>query len=90
MKTRNVITIIAMLVAVAKNIFWQVASTVSVGSTSYFEEIILSETGVTFKIGASMNGRALAQTAVTLDSNAITKRHNRNFNETAERRFLFI
>jgi hypothetical protein len=57
----------------AKNIFWQVAGTVSVGTTSHFEGVILSQTGITFKTGASMTGRALAQTAVILDSNAITK-----------------
>lgn len=57
----------------AKNIFWQVAGTVTIGTTSHFEGIILSQTGITFKTGASMNGRALAQTAVILDANAITK-----------------
>ena len=58
--------------AQAKNIFWQVAGTVSLGTTSHFEGIILSKTGITFKTGASMNGRALAQTAVILDKNAVT------------------
>ena len=59
--------------AQAKNIFWQVAGTVALGTTSHFEGIILSNTGITFKTGASMNGRALAQTAVILDKNAITE-----------------
>jgi hypothetical protein len=59
--------------AQAKNIFWQVAGTVSLGTTSHFEGIILSKTGITFKTGASINGRALAQTAVILDKNAITE-----------------
>ena len=59
--------------AQAKNIFWQVAGTVSLGTTSHFEGIILSKTGITFKTGASMNGRALAQTAVILDKNAVTE-----------------
>lgn len=69
----NAVNITLIGGAQAKNIFWQVAGTVSVGTTSHFEGIILSKTGVTFKTGASMNGRALAQTAVILDSNAITK-----------------
>ncbi len=56
-----------------KNIFWQVAGTVTIGTGSHFEGIILSQTGITFQTGASMNGRALAQTAVILDANAITK-----------------
>lgn len=59
--------------AQAKNIFWQVAGTVALGTTSHFEGIILSKTGVTFGTGASMNGRALAQTAVILDGNTIVK-----------------
>ena len=59
--------------ALAKNIFWQVAGQVTLGTTSHFEGIILSMTGITFQTGASLNGRALAQTAVVLDSNAVTK-----------------
>jgi hypothetical protein len=59
--------------AQAKNIFWQVAGAVSLGSTSHFEGNILSMTGITFLTGASMNGRALAQTAVILDANTLTK-----------------
>jgi hypothetical protein len=59
--------------AQAKNIFWQVAGQATFGTTSHFEGIVLSMTGVNFQTGASMNGRALAQTAVILDGNAITK-----------------
>jgi hypothetical protein len=59
--------------AQAKNIFWQVAGQATLGTTSHFEGIILSMTGVTFQTGASITGRALAQTAVILDSNAVTK-----------------
>ena len=57
--------------AQAKNIFWQVAGTVTLGTTSHFEGIILSMTGITFQTGASFKGRALAQTAVILDGNAV-------------------
>jgi len=60
--------------AQAKNIFWQVAGQVTLGTTSHFEGIILSMTGITLQTGASLNGQALAQTAVILDSNAVTKR----------------
>ena len=59
--------------ALAKNIFWQVAGQVTFGPASHFEGIILSKKGITFQTGASMNGRALAQTAVVLDKNIITK-----------------
>jgi hypothetical protein len=58
--------------AQAKNIFWQVAGQATVGTTAHFEGIILSMTGITFQTGASLNGRALAQTAVILDGSTIT------------------
>lgn len=59
--------------AQAKNIFWQVAGQVTLGTTTHFEGVILSMTGITLQTGGTMNGRALAQTAVVLDSNAVTK-----------------
>ena len=59
--------------AQAKNIFWQVAGTASIGTNSHFEGNLLSMTGITFLTGASFHGRALAQTAVILDSNTITE-----------------
>jgi hypothetical protein len=59
--------------AQAKNIFWQVSGNATLGTTSHFEGVILSKTGITFQTGASISGRALAQTAVILDSNAVTK-----------------
>jgi len=59
--------------AQAKNIFWQLAGTATFGTTSHFEGIILSMTGITFQTGASFKGRALAQTAVVLDANIVTK-----------------
>jgi uncharacterized protein (TIGR02145 family) len=57
--------------AQAKNIFWQVAGQATFGTTSHFEGIILSLTGITFQTGASFKGRALAQTGVTLNANNI-------------------
>jgi Ice-binding-like/Bacterial Ig-like domain len=59
--------------AQAKNIFWQVAGQATFGTTSHVEGVILSMTGITFQTGASMNGIGLAQTAIVLDGNAITK-----------------
>ena len=58
--------------ALAKNIFWQVAGDVTVGTTAHFEGVLLCQTGITFKTGASLKGRALAQTAVVLDGNVVT------------------
>lgn len=59
--------------ALAKNIFWQVSGEATFGTTSHFEGVILSMTGITFQTGASVNGLLLAQTAVILDANAVTK-----------------
>lgn len=59
--------------AQVKNIFWQVAGAVTLGTTSHFEGTILSKTGITLQTGSSLNGRALAQTSVILDKSKITK-----------------
>ena len=59
--------------AQAKNIFWQVAGAVSLGTTSHFEGIILGKTGINLQTGASINGRLLAQTAVTLQKNTVKR-----------------
>jgi hypothetical protein len=59
--------------AQAKNIFWQVAGQVTLGANSHFEGIILSKTAVTMQTGATMNGRALAQTQVALQQATITQ-----------------
>jgi hypothetical protein len=56
-----------------KNIFWQIAGQATLGTTSHFEGILLSQTGITFQTGSSMKGRALAQTAVVLDASTIVK-----------------
>jgi|SRR5665647_1331451 len=57
--------------ALAKNIFWQVAGAVTLGTTSHFEGNILGQTGINLQTGASINGRMLAQTAVTLQMNTV-------------------
>jgi Ice-binding-like len=58
--------------AQAKNIVWQVAGTVDMGATSHSEGVILCKTSITLETGASMNGRLMAQTAVTLAANTVT------------------
>jgi len=60
--------------AQAKNIFWQVGggTGVTLGTTSVFNGNILAIKAIVVKTGATLNGRALAQTAVTLDANAVT------------------
>jgi hypothetical protein len=58
--------------AQAKNIIWQVAGQTTLGTTSIFNGTILCQTAIVLNNGATLNGRALAQTAVTLIGNTIT------------------
>ena len=59
--------------AQAKNIFWQVSSSATLGTNSIFMGTILSLQSVTLDTGAALTGRALARNgAVTLDTNAVT------------------
>jgi len=58
--------------AQARNVFWQVAGKATLGTASDFKGIILSQTLISLDTGTTMNGRALAQTAVTLNATAIT------------------
>lgn len=58
--------------AQAKNVFWQVAGQATIGTSADFKGIILAKTLISLNTGAVMNGRALAQTAVTLNATEIT------------------
>jgi hypothetical protein len=59
--------------AQAKNIFWQVGGGVGVeiGTTAHVEGTLLAAKAIHLRTGASLNGRALAQTAVTLAQNKV-------------------
>jgi hypothetical protein len=59
--------------ALAKNVFWQVAGFVVLGTTAHCEGVVLSQTSITLRTGASANGRLLAQTAINLDGNAVVQ-----------------
>lgn len=59
--------------AVPANIYWQVAGQTTLGTTSDFKGIILCQTAIVLNTGATLNGRALAQTEVTLDANTVTQ-----------------
>lgn len=59
--------------ALPENIFWQVAGEATLGTTSDVKGVILSKTKIVLQTGAVLNGRALAQTAVNLDANAVTQ-----------------
>ncbi len=59
--------------AVASNVFWQVGggTGATLGTYSTFNGTILSAKQIIIQTGAVLNGRALAQTQVTLDANTI-------------------
>jgi hypothetical protein len=57
----------------AKNIFWQVAGKTTIGTTAVFNGNILDKTSIVIMTGARLNGKALAQTAVTLDADSVRR-----------------
>jgi hypothetical protein len=59
--------------AKAKNIFWQVAGTASVGATSTLQGILLVKKDVLLATGSYLNGRVLSQTACDLQEAMITE-----------------
>ena len=58
--------------ALAKNVFWQVAGQTNLNTNCVFNGNILDQTLIALYTGASLSGKALAQTAVTLQSNAVS------------------
>ncbi len=60
--------------AVASNVFWQVGggTGATLGTYSTFNGTILTAKQVIMQTGAVLNGRALAQTLVTLDNNTVS------------------
>ncbi len=60
--------------AQAGNIFWQVSGGVGVeiGTGAHVEGTMLGAKAIHLRTGSSLHGRALAQTAVTLEANPIT------------------
>ena len=55
------------------NVFWQVGSSATLGTTSNLAGNILALTSITLTTGAGLSGRALAHNgAVTLDTNAVS------------------
>lgn len=60
--------------AKSNNVFWQVGTSATLGSTSAFEGTIIADQAITLDTGVTLNGRVLARVAaVTLDSNTIVK-----------------
>lgn len=60
--------------AQAANIYWQVSSSASFGTTTVMKGTILALESITFDTGASLEGRALARNgSITLAGNTIVK-----------------
>jgi hypothetical protein len=57
--------------AVPKNVFWQVAGRVDLGTSAHCEGVVMTQTAVTLRTGASLLGRLLAQTEVNMDSSTV-------------------
>jgi len=58
--------------AQAKNVYWAVAGQTTIYGSGDISGNILDQTGIAMQNGAKLTGRALAQTAVTIDGNAIS------------------
>jgi len=58
--------------ALAKNVFWQVAGVVEIGTTATIQGVILAQTAINLRTGATINGRLLAQSAVVLEAATVT------------------
>lgn len=57
--------------ALAQNVYWQVFAAADFGTTSKFKGTVISQTSIVLKTGATINGKLLAGTAVTLDHNTV-------------------
>jgi len=55
----------------SRNVFWQVAGAVTLGTTSRMKGIVLSKTMISAATGAEIHGRLFAQTAVTLQKTTL-------------------
>ena len=56
----------------AANVFWQVGSSATLGTTSSFKGTIMADQSISMATGATLDGRALARIgAVTLDTNTV-------------------
>jgi len=56
-----------------RHVFWQVAGRVELGTASHLEGVVLSQTAIALRTGASVTGRLLAQTAVVLDAATVVQ-----------------
>lgn len=59
--------------ALPQNIFWATFGSADLGTTSRFKGILLSQTSIAMTTGATIDGRLMAGTAVTLQQNTVTQ-----------------
>ena len=60
--------------AQVQNVYWlTLVLGVELGAGSHFEGIILAETSIFARTGASVNGRLLAAASINLDANTVTQ-----------------
>ncbi len=57
--------------ALPQNIYWATFAAADLATTSQFKGTIVSQTSIAMKTGATINGRLLAGTAVTLQQNTV-------------------
>jgi hypothetical protein len=58
--------------ALAQNVYWATFAAADMGTTSKFKGTVISQTSITMKTGATINGKLLAGTAINLDTNTVT------------------
>src|SRR6185295_19368267 len=59
--------------ALSSNIFWQVGSSATFGTTSVFKGTVMAMQSITFNTGATLDGKALARTSgITMAGNTVT------------------
>jgi hypothetical protein len=60
--------------ATSANIFWQIGSSATIGTTADMKGTMMADQSITLKNGARLNGRALARiAAVTFDNNLVIR-----------------
>jgi hypothetical protein len=59
--------------ALPQNIYWATFAAADLGTTSKFKGVILSQTSIAMKTGATIDGRLLAGTQVTLAQSRVTQ-----------------